>query len=958
MYGRNSAMKKLSFWVTFLFSLCLFVGTGLVHAYQPPPSSGAAIAPVPSPTVFSASGLESLQPQAIAMEATEESSDDESEDTEDTKLQPFSNVLKGTRKMGGLFTLYRNKDTGKIYAEIQPDQLNRNYLATITLESGVGEGGLYSGMPAADFLFQFRRVNRNLHFVVPNTYFRTRAGDPQQRSIKRSFSDSTLAALPIKSIHPERKSILVELGPLFLNNDLPNLTPLLSEALGSGYALDPERSYFGTAKTFPQNVELESVYGFTSGGNGGDFMSYLPTLPDSRGLSLRVRYSLSQLPEKNGYRPRLADNRVGYFITAFQDFSDDNRPDPFVRYINRWHLEKQDPTAALSPPVKPITFWIENTVPLEYREPIREGVLMWNKAFEKIGYKDAIVVNQMPDKANWDPADVRYNTIRWFNSFDGAFAMGPSRVNPLTGEILDADIIVDANFVRYVKQAYRIFAEQNQSADGAAVPQSGSQSWCADSRLQRYLQQQNTTNRGNAEPVEHNHFVRQMRQDYDLCYGLESSRQFAMGALSLSFFQNVTPSSDEMQKYVSQFLRELMAHEVGHTLGLRHNFHGSTMLKAEQLNNTEITQSQGLVGSVMDYNPPNIAPKGVEQGDYFTALIGPYDEWAIEYGYTLTDAIVPQAERRSLEKIAQRSPEPALAYATDEDWFAFLDPTINMWDLSSNTLTYTRWQLDNAREIWSRLDKRYPVRGDSYSEVRDIFDTVLFSYLIKAMDITPYIGGQSINRHGYGDPEARLPFEPIPLETQRQALAMLQQYVFNEQSFQFPPDLLNKLAPSRWRHWGTNVPTFRLDYPIHDRIFLLQSIVLNDLLSNERLARLRDTELKTQPGQALTLPELFDTIQTSVWKEVTQPEGELKLSSLRRALQREHLGLLTNMVLRNSDVPEDARTLAWYQLRQLHGALQSTLRKQGRQLDTYTKAHLEETSDRIAKALDAQLRSQ
>lgn len=940
-------MKKFSFYLAFFCGLFFCFGIGLVRAYEPNGDGVRAIAP-PLEQIAPSTAIAPASPVLVAAEGSAADSDSEESDLPD--LQPFDKVIKKTQKLEGLFTLYRNQEAGKLYAEIRPNQLNENYLTTITLESGVGESGLYSGLPAKDFLFQLRRVNQNLHFVVPNTYFRTRPGDPMQRSIDRSFSDSVLAALPIKSIHPKRKTLLVDLSPLLLG-DFAELTPIVSWMLDTSYSIDANRSYFGPVKAFPANVEVESVYGFSSEGASPEESSYISSVPDSRALTLRVHYSFSELPKNNGYRPRLADDRIGYFITAYQDFSDDNRPEPFVRYINRWNLEKQDPDAVISPPKQPIVFWIENTVPLEYRDAVREGTLMWNRAFEKIGFRDAIEVKQMPDNATWDPADIRYNTIRWFNSFDTAFAMGPSRVNPLTGEILDADIIVDANFIRFLKQGFNTLVAQSQPASKA------SKNLCALAQVQPpYLRASEDTTEDKL-PAAVSRFARRLHEQ-DACYSTEIAHQFAAGRLSLALMQNAMPSGTEMQKYVHQFMRELIAHEVGHTLGLRHNFHASTMLHPNNLNNTKLTQSKGLVGSVMDYSAANLAPPGMKQGDYFTPVVGPYDEWAIAYGYKQIAATVPQGELRELKAIAQQAATPELAYGTDEDMIAGVDPEVNVFDLSGDTLLYSQWQMDNAREMWKRLEKRYPIPGESYTEVRDVFDTIFFYYVGYALQANNYVGGQSLSRYHGGDASDRLPLEPIPADRQRQALALLQKYVFDDTTFQFSPQLLNKLAPSRWNHWGTSVPIFNLDYPLHDRVLFLQSIVLRDLLSGERLARIKDTELKAAPGQAIALPELFETLQTNIWKEVVQPDQPLtSLSSLRRGLQREHLNLLTNMVLRKRRVPEDARTLAWYQLRQLHSSLGDTLRK-GRNLDLYTKAHLEETRDRIDKTLSAQLETQ
>lgn len=448
---------------------------------------------------------------------------------------------------------------------------------------------------------------------------------------------------------------------------------------------------------------------------------------------------------------------------------------------------------------------------------------------------------------------------------------------------------------------------------------------------------------------------RQLPDDY--CFGREYSYQAEMGALALSLLQNAQPSSEEMKKYVHQYVRSLIAHEVGHTLGLRHNFHGSTMLLPQELNNTEITHTKGLVGSVMDYLPVNIAPQGTQQGDYFPAVIGPYDEWAIIYGYKpspqASETVIPSAEKPFLEQIAVASPQPELSYATDEDIWD-INPDANLWDMSSDVLLYSQWQMDNARVMWQRLEGNYPLKGESYSDLRLLFNRVFKYYGRNARLLTQYIGGQSFKRHHAVD-DNTWAFEPVSLLKQRQALGKLQEYIFAADAFSFSPQLLNQLAPSRWQHWGNPIPVSRLDYPIHQRILALQSGVLHSLLDSDRLHRLQDIELKTLPGQALSIPELFDTLQTGIWTEVVEDGKPKPISSIRRGLQREHLNILLEMVLRYTDVPEDGRTLAWYQLRQLQTAIDTSLKRVGENFDIYTLAHLQETSDRITKTLNAGL---
>ncbi len=863
---------------------------------------------------------------------------------EETELQDFSELTKNTQKSSGLFTTYRQTKTGKIYLEVQPNQLNKNYLAIITMESGIGEQNIYSGMPLNNFIFYFRRANNNLLFTMRNVKFRTRSGDPQAGSVNRAFSDSVLLSIPIRSIHPQKNTMLIDLGDLLLK-DLPDLKMMLAESLGYQYSLDRKKTYFDNLKAFPLNLEIDTVYGFSFTEQNNSSLS-LSTVPDYRSLNIRVHYSLSELPENNGYVPRLADDRVGYLTTVYRDFSNLNGNSQLVRYINRWHLEKQDPNAPLSPPKKPIVFWIENTTPLEYREAIKEGALMWNKAFEKAGFKNAIEVKQMPDNADWKPGDRRYNTIRWLNSLDKDIAYGLSRTNPLTGEVLDSDILIDANMVQDENEYYQIFLPPRNSN------KIKSNDFCLPfNRLQSrsYRSLQRMPNRS---------FLATLIRSSDVCYGRAIANQFVIGAMALSLLPDRMSNHEEKKEYIAQFLRWLVAHEVGHTLGLRHNFRASFFLKPEELNNTEITRTRGMVSSVMDYAPINLAPLGTKQGDYSPAIVGPYDEWAIEYGYTPSGFTNPQNEKQLLQKIIQKqSTNPELSYAPDED-SSDLDPTSNRGDLSSDPLRYAQWQLDNARLMWESLNKSDSVKELNQGELKKMFDRVFSYYYQQLKIISKYIGGQSFYRDRINSSNRSLPLEVVSVEKQKEALVTLQKYLFAEDAFNFPPEIWNKLTPSQPSEWDEEGINERLDYPIHDEILSYQSDMLRSLLSGDRLTRLRDIELKTPPGKALTIPELFNFLQNGIWSEVLQAEKKsVKISSLRRALQRDYLAILIDMVLRTEEVPEDARSLAWQKLRQLRESLNSTLRKQGKSLDDYTRAHLEETRDRITKVLDAPLRS-
>jgi hypothetical protein len=896
-------------------------------------------------------------------------------------LKPFAEVVKDLEIKPGLFTLYQDAQRNKAFLGLRPERLNQNLLLMATLESGLGEAGLFRGWPVNDLMIQFRAApDHKLQVVVPNVYFRNPHGLPQnQQLLRESFSDSVLFALPIVSIDPNTQEMLVDLGDFLVNRDPANLSGSFPWVLGS-YTVNSETSYLGTLKAFPENVELEANLGFSGGSGGGSLLSLfsggLGSLPDSRGFSLRVRYSLSALPNHPDFQPRPADQRVGYFLTAFRTPAQERSPDPFTRYIHRWHLEKQDPPAALSPPQQPIVFWLENTIPPAYRPAIQAGVEWWNAAFERAGFLQAIEVRQMPPNADWDPADVRYNVIRWSDSFEPwALGLGPSRVNPLTGEILDADVILDASVVSFLTQQYQTFGPTLE-----AVTQTPLVQLCGHPLENRLLQRLATPATPESEgrllsPVVITQTEARAHR-VDACAGLKAFQNMAFGALALHTLGSPFDSREAQATYVQQYLTALTAHEVGHVLGLRHNFLGSTLLSPADLNNPAITRTQAMLSSVMDYFPPNLAPPGQPQGDYFPHQLGPYDLWAIEYGYKpTTNRIVAQ---RELAQIASRAGGPELAYAADEDIFDFIDPKASAWDLSSDPLGYAEGQMAIAKAIWAKLTWFSLNPGETYGLLRRRVDLVFGHYLQQAMIVSNYIGGQRFNRTDPWSSGGRRPFEPIAAADQRRALDIVSRELLAPDAVRLSPELISLLAPDRWLHWGQPVTLYPLDYPIYDRVLFVQSLVLSDVLYSNRLIRLRDTELKTTEANPLTLTELFETLSQSVWAEILNPDSQpASLSSLRRGLQRHHLNILTRLFLRNTGpdaqptdlldylaletavgAPDDARLLARHQLRQLQSALDRYLNRFSRRLETTTLAYLEDVDDRIAKVLDAPMRRQ
>jgi len=839
----------------------------------------------------------------------------------------YTNLIKDAKVQSGLFKLIQ-KD-GRVYAELTPANLNKDYIIVTSIARGIGQGSLLGGMSwgfGDDWLWQFRKVDDKIHVVRRNIRFTAKKGTPEAKAVELAYTDSVLFALPIVAKSPGG-GMVIDLDAIFMG-DLPQIGQVLR-----GFSFTSSRSTWSVVKALRDNVELEVAATYASSG-----AMTLDTVPDSRGVTVNVHYSISALPN-TGYQPRLADDRVGYFLTVIKDYSKQGEEDRFVRYINRWDLQKADPTADLSPPKQPIIFWLEKTVPFKYRKTIREGILEWNKAFEKAGFANAIEVRQQPDDADWEPEDINYNTFRWITSSAG-FAMGPSRVNPITGQILDADIIFDADFLTFWKEEYEIFSPEKVAAmTGGPLT------------LEEYRQQMLTN------PAGHRHHA-----GCACTYHSGLGRELAFGSTALfARAADAAQLAAERERMLMQGLKEVVMHEVGHTLGLRHNFKASTFLKLEDLNNPEVTSKTGLTASVMDYAPSYITPKGVKQGDYYSTTIGPYDMWAIEYGYKPLSGGT-QGEVAELRKIASRAGEPGLDYATDEDTRGIdSDPLSNRFDLSADPIAYANQRAELIKELWPGLVERVTEEGDGYQRARRAFGVLLSNHGQAAWFVSRFIGGVYVHRDHRGDEKGRPPFKVVEAEKQRQALEFLEKQVFSVEPFDFPPELYNHLAASRWNHWGT-LQRDRLDVPVHEVIGMWQDRILRQMLNTLTLTRLHDSELKVPADEdAFTVAELLDGLSGAIFSELNDiKEGEFTnrkpaIHSLRRNLQRNYLEQLSNLALGNTQAPRDCQAVAAAQLKDIDNRVKSLLKRNKVKLDTYSKVHLEEVSSRIEKVLDARI---
>ncbi|MBA3443358.1 MAG: zinc-dependent metalloprotease [Gemmatimonadales bacterium] len=864
----------------------------------------------------------------------------------DGPWKSFSEVTKGAEVRTGIFTLYLKRD--KAYLSLTPAQLDRDYLLVTQLSRGIGELGLDGGSSIRSDLVRFHRAGDRIELQVVNPRFTAAPGTPMARTVDYSFGNSVAQSFTIATMREEGE-ILVDIAP-FLLSDWADLGAFFQgvaaqRKLSGTVILDRERSSLEQMQLFPENLEARVRLTYQASRNLG-----LETISDYRWIPVGVHYSFLELPA-TPMRPRYADERVGYFVSAIKDFSRDTAESFFVRYVNRWRLEKRVPGTALSEPVKPIVYYIDRTVPTEWRSWVRAGILEWNRAFEEAGFRNAIQVVDAPDDTLWNAEDARFSTVRWTATNRSVYAVGPSNVDPRTGEILNADVLVSAAWI----QTWR-------GESGEYLP--------PETSIRSVFREDSILAASNG--------------DARLC-GLATGMQ-RQGTLTRALLGARAAGADggeATRRYIGEALKALIMHEIGHTLGLRHNFRGSAGVTKAQLTDRKFTQTHGLAVSVMDYSPPALSLDPRDQGDYHGGTIGTYDRWAIRYGYSplgtgelaaaaakgseaAAPVWTPDAETNALRTVAAEAAKPAHLYGTDED-AGFgglgLDPTVSRYDQTSDPLEWARDRVALINGLFDSLDTRMVAPGQGYARLRTAFTDLLNDRWYAMLVTTKYLGGATTARDHRGDPSARPALVSVPAARQREALAFLTQAGFGEQAYRFSPELLSKLGPDRWRHWGSGSGSDgRIDFPIHSWATKQQAALLGQLLDPAVLSRIRDAELRASEGeQIVTIPEVFNTLTRSIWAEAGYPEAgktavTRNITSVRRDLQRLYLNSLTAMIVSPPpDIPEDARTLARATLAELGGELDRALLRRGTELDPYTRAHLVDSKERITQALNAQL---
>ncbi len=737
----------------------------------------------------------------------------------------------------GLFTVLQKDD--KLYFEIPLTETNRDMLL-VSRAAAAQTGTGYGGQRVNNQVVRWEKVRDRILFrsVIHDITADTTSNI--YRGVQTSSFAPILGSFKIEAYNNDSTAVVVDVTRLYVT-DVPEMHP------GQRYQarrLDTDRSFIDGARTFPENVEVRSVMTFQA--------DQVPGRRNLNTISVKMNHSMLRLPEQP-MMARLHDHRVGYFSVSTTDFSRETHRAERQRMITRWRLEKQDPEADLSDPVKPIVYYVDYATPEWLIPYVKQGIEDWQPAFEQAGFTNAIIARMAPtpdEDPDWSPLDIRYPTVRWYPSRT-MNAYGPHVHDPRSGEIITSSIGIYHNVMNLLRNWY-----------------------------------------------------------------------FVQCAASDERAQNLPLPNDLM----GELVRYVVAHEVGHAIGLPHNMKASGTVPTDSLRSRTFTEQYGTTPSIMDYARMNYV---AQPGDdaFMLPIVSIYDLFSIEWGYTpFPEANTPQEERPFLNEIAARQlDEPMLRFGS----LSTIDPTQQREALGDNHVKSSGYGIANLKRIMEFIVEAAGKEGEDYSTLQELYNNVVQQHNRYLGHVITWVGGVISHQKVYG--QDGVVHSPVERKRQEEAIRFLAEHGFTTPGYLLHQDVLRLLEPA-----GAS-----------DRIMAGQRMMLGQLLSDTRIKRMAEIEVSHgREMEVYPVDQMLRDVRQEVWSELESARPDIDL--YRRNLQRAWVDILQARL--------DSDNLSGESRAQLRGNLRTVKAQIEQRLNgsanASTRMHLEDMLDEINEVLN------